>query len=212
MWNHVTKIRLSGVKAHSSGLGATYQEVDRRKIKLVSAFYRIPSFSQFVASAQKTTRSQLRLLCAGFLDIAACVWFYRTRRITDSTTRLSQSQHFVDCAGHLLQSLTFLSENKEWACDSSCIFLLMFINRRLKYLLHGGDATVFIINYLLSVFYNLVNFIYPLYVELGNTYVTWSLGFRELCFVLYRVLVSVSFSSSLMRLLNLLLGYTVVIL
>lgn len=117
-------------------------------------------------------------------------------RSPSSRTRLSQWQHFVDCAGFFLQSLTFLSENKEWACDSSCIFLLMFINRRLKYLLHGDTSRRcygLYNNYLLSVFYNLVNFIYPLYLEFGNKYVTWSLGFRELCFVLYRVLVSVSF-------------------
>lgn len=52
---------------------------------------------------------------------------------------------------------------KEWACDS-CIFLL-FINWRLEYLLHGDSSRKcygLYNKYLLSVFYNLVNFIYPL--------------------------------------------------
>lgn len=97
-------------------------------------------------------------------------------------------------------SLTFLSEVescplKEWACDSSCIFLLMFINWRLEYLLHGDTSRRcydLYNKYLLSVFYNLVNF----YISTLRSRLVCLLIARfqrAVLYVLYRVLVCVFF-------------------
>lgn len=144
---------------------------------------------------------------------------------------LSQWQHFVDCIeidsvlpGHrkpsTFLSLTFLSEIescplKEWACDSSCIFLLMFINWRLEYLLHGDTS---------RRCYNLYNF-YQYFITLLILYIHFTLCSklvylliarfqRAVLYVLYCVLFStwafLFFFNACS--LNLVLGYTVVIL
>lgn len=85
---------------------------------------------------------------------------------------------------------------KEWVCDSSCIFLLIFINWRLEYLLHGDSSRRcyrLYNKYLLSVFYNLVNFIYPLPTAMFTD--SHRRCQRAVLYVLYCALVRVFFFS-----------------
>ena len=64
----------------------------------------------------------------------------------------------------------------------------MFINRRMEYQLHGDPSRRYygLYNkYLLPVFYNLVNFIYP--INLQAELVCWPVAMGELCCMLMSV-------------------------
>ena len=168
------------------GLGRLYRQNWKFKVFLPFVFFVFVIISEafpcLLLLVRTMTWWQLRFACLLIVWIPLHVsdvtrhWWWSSRK-SNTSRCLSRWQYFVDRTefGHrtpsAFSSLTFLSEIescplKEWACDSSCIFLLMFINWRLEYLLHGDTSRRcygLYNKYLLSVFYNLVNFIYPLY-------------------------------------------------